>query len=432
MADENCGLFEIWDFSVRIASDDRESHVVDSDIYCTQARHFINFRMASLASIGGNVQSAKAKIAAMDVDGAVKDMDKVVAELTQYMMNEQNAASKEKLAELLKAYVTFRDDIVSGKFGKTTTSSSATVADSFAPQFGKVYWHEIVGLESVKDELRRELVYRLKFKAAMAQVPPLKSILLYGPPGTGKTMLAAAVATESNAKFYSVSASNILSKWVGDSEKTVRMLFSAAREQVPSVIFIDEADGLLTNNIGGDNQTLRLVRNEILIQMSLENDGVLVIAATNHPWDLVGAVLRRFVHRVYVPLPVVEDRAKLFKMRLPMIADDDAYSLLALWSDNYSASDIDTVCSHALSLPFMKAHKATVFTLDNSGMYWPSTTDLGIPMKLDDVPAEKLALPSVSVDDVRYVMTRVKPSVDMEMVQRYVLWRKERGTDAID
>uniref|UniRef100_A0A3Q3CTJ8 microtubule-severing ATPase n=1 Tax=Haplochromis burtoni TaxID=8153 RepID=A0A3Q3CTJ8_HAPBU len=175
---------------------------------------------------------------------------------------------------------------------------------------------------------------------------PARGLLLFGPPGNGKTMLAKAVAAESNATFFNISAASLTSKYVGEGEKLVRALFAVARERQPSVIFIDEVDGLLCQRREGEHDASRRLKTEFLIEFdglqSGKDDRVLVMGATNRPQELDEAILRRFAKRVYVTLPDEKTRFTLLKNLLgthgsPLSQDE--LSCLAKVTEGYSGSD---------------------------------------------------------------------------------------------
>lgn len=200
----------------------------------------------------------------------------------------------------------------------------------------EVHWSDVAGLDGAKKALKEAVVYPfLRPDLFMGLREPARGMLLFGPPGTGKTMLARAVATESQSTFFAISASSLTSKWHGESEKLVRALFAIARRMAPSIIFVDEIDSLLGTRGGSgssEHEASRRSKTEFLIQWSdlqkaaagkeRETSGkgngdgagqgdptrVLVLAATNMPWDIDEAARRRFVRRQYIPLPEAETR----------------------------------------------------------------------------------------------------------------------------
>ena len=145
---------------------------------------------------------------------------------------------------------------------------------------------------------------------------PTRGILLYGPPGNGKTMVAKAVSTACKSTFFNVSASSLMSKWVGDSERLMKHLFGMAAIYSPSIIFIDEIDSMLTARSSTENEAARRVKTEFLVQLDgvgSSNGRILVMGATNRPFDLDEAALRRLTKRVYIGLPETEAREAIIK-----------------------------------------------------------------------------------------------------------------------
>jgi len=196
---------------------------------------------------------------------------------------------------------------------------------------------------------------------------PWKGILLYGPPGTGKTFLAKACATEAQGTFFSVSSSDLMSKYVGESEKLIKQLFNMAREKKPSIIFIDEIDSMCGNRSDGENEASRRVKTEFLVQMQgvgKDDQGILVLGATNLPWALDPAIRRRFERRIYIPLPEREARYGMIKKNLKDNANNVSEQQLQHFSectDGYSGSDLANLIKDAVFQPVRKLQAARKF-----------------------------------------------------------------------
>uniref|UniRef100_A0A7J2THF7 AAA family ATPase n=1 Tax=Archaeoglobus fulgidus TaxID=2234 RepID=A0A7J2THF7_ARCFL len=228
----------------------------------------------------------------------------------------------------------------------------------------KVRWEDIGGLENAKQELKEAVEWPLKYPELFraTNIKPPKGILLYGPPGTGKTLLAKAVANESNANFISVKGPELLSKWVGESEKHVRDMFRKARQVAPCIIFFDEIDSLAPRrgSVGDSHVTERVVS-----QLLTELDGleelrdVVVIAATNRPDLIDPALLRpgRIERHIYIPPPDREARKEIFKIHLrgKPLAEDVSIDELAERTEGYTGADIEAVCREAGMLAIREA-----------------------------------------------------------------------------
>jgi transitional endoplasmic reticulum ATPase len=219
-----------------------------------------------------------------------------------------------------------------------------------------ISWDDIGGLEETKQELNEAvewpLLYPKLFKRA--GIRPLNGILLFGPPGCGKTLLAKAVATESQSNFISVKGPEIFSKWVGESEKTIRDIFRKARQAAPSIIYFDEIDAISAGR--GEYQGTHIydsIVNQILVEMDgIENrEGIVIIASTNRP-DLVDpALLRpgRFDRLLFVTAPDYDSRFKILKVHTTGMPLDESVDLnkIAQNTDGYSGADLENLCREA-------------------------------------------------------------------------------------
>ncbi|MDT7860769.1 MAG: CDC48 family AAA ATPase [Saccharolobus sp.] len=242
--------------------------------------------------------------------------------------------------------VTMQDFIDAMKFIQPTLLREVYV------EVPKVRWEDIGGLEEAKQQLREAVEWPLKFPEIFEKlgIRPPKGILLFGPPGTGKTMLAKAVATESGANFIAVRGPEILSKWVGESEKAVREIFRRARQTAPCVIFFDEIDSIAPmRGFAHDSGVTERIVNQLLAEM----DGiqplnrVVVIAATNRPDILDPALLRpgRFDRLIYVPPPDEKARLEILKIYVRSLPIDSTVNLeeLAKKLEGYTGADIEAL-----------------------------------------------------------------------------------------
>uniref|UniRef100_A0A0D9WNI6 AAA+ ATPase domain-containing protein n=1 Tax=Leersia perrieri TaxID=77586 RepID=A0A0D9WNI6_9ORYZ len=266
-----------------------------------------------------------------------------------------------------------------------------------------VKFDDIGALEDVKktlDELVTLPMRRPELFSHGNLLRPCKGILLFGPPGTGKTLLAKALATEAGANFISITGSNLTSKWFGDAEKLTKALFSFASRLAPVIIFVDEVDSLLGARGGAfEHEATRRMRNEFMAAWdglrSKENQRILILGATNRPFDLDDAVIRRLPRRIYVDLPNSQNRMKILKILLAKenLESDFRFDELANATEGYSGSDLKNLCIAAAYRP---VHE--LLEEENKGGVSETKTSLR-PLKLDDfVQAKAKVSPSVAFD----------------------------------
>ncbi|XP_047104556.1 katanin p60 ATPase-containing subunit A-like 1 [Schistocerca piceifrons] len=291
-----------------------------------------------------------------------------------------------------------------------------------------VSWDDVAGLEAARDALREATVLPLRLPGYFSGIrTPCRALLLAGPPGTGKTLLVRALATESRGQlaFFNVSSSTLTSRWRGDSEKLVRLLFAEARSRAPSVIFIDEVDALCcARGSPSEHEASRRFKAELLVAMDglLSGTGVgagksqphvVLVAATNHPWDLDDAFLRRFERRVHVPLPDEASRRRLAEVCLRGVATEegvDAATEVASRTQGFSGADVAAACRCAA----MAALRQLV-------------RDRGVDA-VAALPADRLQ-PPLSLQDLRVALAAARPTVRRSLVRRYTAWAKKFATD---
>ncbi|CAF3040830.1 unnamed protein product [Rotaria sp. Silwood2] len=310
----------------------------------------------------------------------------------------------------------------------------------------KITFDDVVGLEQAKEALKEAVILPVKFPQLFhGKRKPWAGILLYGPPGTGKSYLAKAVATECKSTFISVSSSDLLSKWLGDSEKSVKYLFEVAREKPPCIVFIDEIDALCGQRNDTESESSRRVKTEFLIQINgvgTDNSGVLVLAATNVPWTLDTAIRRRFEKRIYLPLPEMNERAGIFKSHLGSgtyhTIKDHEWMELAQKAEKYSGADIAVVCREALLRPIRRLSSATHFKKvqnpkpDGPHQLWLpcSPGDPGaVELTLDNIKSDELCEPPVTMSDMLAALLTQKPTVHEKDLIKFQKFTEEYGQE---
>ena len=222
-----------------------------------------------------------------------------------------------------------------------------------------ITFNDIAGLEFAKGTVEELVIWPIQNPELFTGLRKLpKGLLLFGPPGTGKTLIGKAIAHECKATFFSISASSLTSKWIGEGEKTVRALFGVAAVKQPSVVFIDEIDSLLTQRTSEENEASRRIKTEFLVQLdgaaTLPGEMVLVIGATNRPQELDEAARRRFVKRLYIPLPDRSTRIELLSKLLQKNSNTLTRAEiedLATRTDGYSGADIANLAGEASMWP---------------------------------------------------------------------------------
>ncbi|KAG9154166.1 hypothetical protein Leryth_000634 [Lithospermum erythrorhizon] len=290
------------------------------------------------------------------------------------------------------------------------------LADVIPPNEIGVTFDDIGALETVKDTLKELVMLPLQRPELFSKgqlTKPCKGILLFGPPGTGKTMLAKAVATEAGANFINISMSSITSKWFGEGEKYVKAVFSLASKIAPSVIFVDEVDSMLGRRENpGEHEAMRKMKNEFMVNWdglrTKDKERVLVLGATNRPFDLDEAVIRRLPRRLMVNLPDASNREKIMRVILGKeeLAANVDLEAIATMTEGYSGSDLKNLCVTAAHCPIRqiiekeKKEKALALAENKPLPALHSSADVR----------------SLSMEDFKYAHEQVCASVSSESV----------------
>ncbi|XVF69153.1 hypothetical protein PTKIN_Ptkin11bG0058000 [Pterospermum kingtungense] len=281
-----------------------------------------------------------------------------------------------------------------------------------------IKWNDVAGLESAKQALQEAVILPVKFPQFFTgKRRPWRAFLLYGPPGTGKSYLAKAVATEADSTFFSVSSSDLVSKWMGESEKLVSNLFQMARDSAPSIIFIDEIDSLCgQRGEGNESEASRRIKTELLVQMQgvgHNDQKVLVLAATNTPYALDQVHLGDTPHNL----------------------TESDFENLARQTEGFSGSDISVCVKDVLFEPVRKTQDAMFFYKTPNDMWMPCGPKQpgAIQITMQDLAAKGLAAqilpPPISRSDFDKVLARQRPTVSKADLDVHERFTKEFGEE---
>jgi len=335
-------------------------------------------------------------------------------ERAKILKSHLGGVSPRKIQQVERPSVSGVDDSEASAVSSEEQELIDMISSTIVTESPKVNWDDIAGLENVKQAVREAIVLPIAkpelFKGARR---PWSGILLFGPPGCGKTLLAKAAATECKATFFSASSADLLSKWLGESEKLISSLFKVARLKAPSLIFMDEIDSVATkrgegSESGGERRVKTQLLSEIQGLKSTYDKPLLVLGATNRPWDIDNAMLSRFEKRVHVPLPDMKARAGIFKIHTEGVnteLTDEDYVELAVRTEGYSGRDIANICREVIMLPIRE--------LDMSGLLESSDEEVNVR--------------DISLKDFKKTLKKVKPMTNQALIKQYNDWAEEFG-----
>nr|XP_006819549.1 PREDICTED: fidgetin-like protein 1-like [Saccoglossus kowalevskii] len=304
------------------------------------------------------------------------------------------------------------DEIVDERLKNIEPKMIELISNEIMDHGAPVAWDDIAGLQFAKSTIKEIVIWpMLRPDIFNGLRGPPKGLLLFGPPGTGKTLIGKCIASQSGATFFSISASSLTSKWVGEGEKMVRALFAVARVHQPAVIFIDEIDSLLTQRSDGEHESSRRIKTEFLVQLdgatTDTTDRILVVGATNRPQEIDEAARRRLVKRLYIPLPELQARKQIVENLLRQQCfslNDSELQQICLQTEGYSGADMSNLCREAALGP--------IRCLQGS--------------EIQNISADQVR--PIIFQDFQDALLNVRPSVSEKDLDVYLEWNQQYGS----
>ncbi|CAN4091439.1 unnamed protein product [Withania somnifera] len=347
--------------------------------------------------------------------------------LSHHFMHESESSMKEQKLVISSESIAYGLNMLQGTQSETKSLKKSLkdvvtenefekrlLGDVIPPNDIGVTFNDIGALETVKDTLKELVMLPLQRPELFCKgqlTKPCKGILLFGPPGTGKTMLAKAVATEAGANFINISMSSITSKWFGEGEKYVKAVFTLASKIAPSVVFVDEVDSMLGRRENpGEHEAMRKMKNEFMVNWdglrTKDKERVLVLAATNRPFDLDEAVIRRLPRRLMVNLPDALNREKILGVILAKeeLAPNVNVEAIANMTEGYSGSDLKNLCVSAAHCPIRE-----ILEKEKKEKAWSIAENRPTPTLYSSSDIRPL-----NMDDFKYAHEQVCASVSSE------------------
>lgn len=277
-----------------------------------------------------------------------------------------------------------------------------------------ITWEDIGGLEYAKQAVEEAVLWPLQQPEFFSSelLKGSRGLMLFGPPGTGKTLIAKAIASQGAARFFSISASSLMSKWLGEGEQLVKTLFKVASFLKPSIVFLDEIDAILSKRGSSDDSGgARRLKTEFLVQLDgagSDSDGIVIICATNLPWEIDDAVLRRIRQKIYVPLPDKNARLQILKSHarkggvIQFGLDEQDFDTVAEITDGYSGSDLKKLSQQSMMIVIRELKRNSTNTNQRK----------------------------ITIADYQAALKEIRPSVDRGLLSQFVDWDSKFGSNS--